>query len=95
MSRLFVPSFRDVGFSWQRAEQVLQEIGGPSSLVRGWSQDGLRSLLSRAESADVKYGSLNVDLAGIVKSSVCFIQHKNKAFCWPKSRLLMEPNIRC
>ena len=64
-------------------------------MVRGCSQDGLRSLLSRAESADVKYGSLNVALAGIVNPRCVFIQHKNKAFCWPKSRLLMEPNIRC
>ena len=84
MSRLFLPSFRDVGFSWQRAEQVLQEIGGPSSLVRGWSQDGLRSLLSRAESADVKYGSLNVALAGIVNPRCVLFNTKIKHFVGPK-----------
>ena len=44
----------------QRAEEVVQE--GLSSLVRGWTQDGLRYLLFWAESLDVKYGSLSVAL---------------------------------
>lgn len=53
-------------------------------MVRGCSQDGLRSLLSRAESADVKYGSLNVDLAGIVNPRCVLFNTKIKHFVGPK-----------